>query len=66
MSADNGKNGGGDPALEALMNAAFEHHRNNRFEQAAEGYWKMLEACPGQPRATYHLSMVMHRIGENE
>ena len=26
----------------------------------------MLEACPGQPRATYHLGMVMHRIGENE
>jgi tetratricopeptide (TPR) repeat protein len=66
MNTDNVENGGGDPALDALLNAAMEHHRNKRFKQAAEGYWKVLEACPGQPRATYHLGMVMHRIGENE
>ncbi len=73
MSADDnenggetGTNGGGDPALERMMNEAIEHHRNNRFEQAAEGYWKVMEADPGHAQATYCLGMVMHRIGENE
>ena len=58
--------GAGDPALERMMNEAIEHHRNNRFEQAAEGYWKVMEADPGHAQATYFLGMVMHQIGENE
>ena len=58
--------GGGDPALERMMNEAIEHHRNSRFQQAAEGYWKVMEADPGHAQATYLLGMVMHRIGENE
>ena len=57
---------GGDPALERIMNEAIEHHRNNRFQQAAEGYWKVMEADPGHAQAIYLLGMVMHRIGENE
>ena len=60
------KTGSDDPVLEALMNEAMEHHRLGRFEQAAEGYWKVLEAFPEQPQATYFLGMVMHRIGEND
>ncbi len=81
MSADNNENGGengpnggdvggdgggGDPALERMMNEAIEHHRNNRFQQAAEGYWKVMEADSDHAQATYCLGMVMHRIGENE
>ena len=58
--------GVGDPALERMMNEAIEHHRNSRFQQAAEGYWKVMEADPGHAQATYLLGMVMHRIGENE
>ena len=58
--------GVGDPALERMMNEAIEHHRNSRFQQAAEGYWKVMEADPGHVQATYLLGMVMHRIGENE
>ena len=75
MSADNGENDpngggvgddGGDPALERMINEAIEHHRNSRFQQAAEGYWKVMEADPGHAQATYLLGMVMHQIGENE
>jgi len=58
--------GVGDPALERMINEAIEHHRNSRFQQAAEGYWKVMEADPGHAQATYLLGMVMHRIGENE
>ena len=58
--------GVGDPALERMMNEAIEHHRNSRFQQAAEGYWKVMEANPGHAQATYLLGMVMHKIGENE
>ena len=58
--------GVGDPALERMMNEAIEHHRNSRFQQAAEGYWKVMEADPGHAQATYLLGMVMHQIGENE
>ena len=58
--------GVGDPALERMMNEAIYHHRNSRFQQAAEGYWKVMEANPGHAQATYLLGMVMHRIGENE
>jgi tetratricopeptide (TPR) repeat protein len=58
--------GVGDPALERIINEAIEHHRNSRFQQAAEGYWKVMEADPGHAQATYLLGMVMHRIGENE
>lgn len=68
MGADDNRNGGedGDAALEALMNAAHEHHRSKHLEQAAEGYWKVLEACPGHIPATYYLGMVMHLVGEHE
>ncbi len=58
--------GVGDPALERMMNEAIYHHRNSRFQQAAEGYWKVMEADPGHAQATYLLGMVMHQIGENE
>jgi tetratricopeptide (TPR) repeat protein len=58
--------GVGDPAFERMMNEAIYHHRNSRFQQAAEGYWKVLEANPGHAQATYLLGMVMHEIGENE
>ena len=58
--------GVGDPALERMINEAIEHHRNSRFQQAAEGYWKVMEANPGHTQATYLLGMVMHEIGENE
>ena len=66
IGAEAGAQTGGRPALEVLMNEAMEHHRFSRFEQAAEGYWKVLEADPEQPKATYYLGMVMHRVGENE
>ena len=55
-----------DPALERMIKEAIEHHRNSRFQQAAEGYWKVMEANPGHAQATYLLGMVMHKIGENE
>jgi tetratricopeptide (TPR) repeat protein len=58
--------GVGDPALERMMNEAIYHHRNSQFQQAAEGYWKVMEANPGHAQATYLLGMVMHKIGENE
>ena len=58
--------GVGDPALERMINEAIEHHRNSRFQQAAEGYWKVMEANPGHAQATYLQGMVMHQIGENE
>ena len=57
---------GGEKAPGRMMNEAIEHHRHGRFEQAAEGYWKVMEADPNHAPATYHLGMVMHRIGENE
>ena len=55
-----------DSALERMMNEAIYHHRNSQFQQAAEGYWKVMEANPGHAQATYLLGMVMHQIGENE
>ncbi|NQV85132.1 MAG: glycosyltransferase family protein [Rhodospirillales bacterium] len=80
MTADNGKNNENDgadpdtgvagdgvvPAIGRWIDVAMEHHRFSRFQQAAEGYWKVLEADPGNVSATYYLGMVMHRVGENE
>ncbi|MBT7942783.1 MAG: glycosyltransferase family protein, partial [Alphaproteobacteria bacterium] len=71
MSADDGEIGGAtgqgiDPALEALMEEAMEHHRQSRFDLAAEGYRAVLAAVPENAHATYYLGMVMHQMGEDQ
>ncbi|MBL6947078.1 MAG: glycosyltransferase family protein [Rhodospirillales bacterium] len=66
MSADSNNGEAGAADILDLLNAALEHHRFERFEQAAEGFFKVLQAEPREIKALYGLGMSLHRLDENE
>lgn len=50
-------------SLSRLLQAAFEHHRAGRLEEAATGYWQVLAAVPDEVNAMQLLGVARKQQG---